>query len=302
MQNLKYFLIFIFFFFGFKQNSKAQDYNKINNKRLITVISSETILYSATLGSLYHLWYKDYKQSNFHTFNDNNEWLQMDKFGHATTAYQVGRAGYDVLRWSGVKENKAVFFGGSLGLIFLSTVESFDGLSTNWGFSWGDMGANLFGSGLFISQQLIWKEQRLALKFSYHPTQFPNYRPDLLGKNKYQSILKDYNGQTYWLSANIHSFGKNISFIPEWLNIAIGYGASGMTGSTINTKSFKGRKIPYFNRTKSVYLSLDIDLCKIKTNNPFLKNLFYVLNFIKIPFPSIEFKEGNQPKYHWIYF
>ena len=46
-------------------------------------------------------------------------------------------------------------------------------------------------------------------------------------------MLKDYNGQTYWLSANLKSFfpGSNI---PPWLNVAIGYGADGMFGGFEN--------------------------------------------------------------------
>ena len=42
-----------------------------------------------------------------------------------------------------------------------------------------------------------------------------------------QQVLKDYNGQTYWLSANIWSFNKESNF-PRWLNVAFGYGADGM--------------------------------------------------------------------------
>jgi hypothetical protein len=51
-------------------------------------------------------------------------------------------------------------------------------------------------------------------------------------------MLKDYNGQTYWLSVNLHSFYKG-SKIPKWLNLAIGYGANGMlTGNGENNGLF----------------------------------------------------------------
>ena len=46
-------------------------------------------------------------------------------------------------------------------------------------------------------------------------------------------MLKDYNGQTYWLSANLKSFFKK-SNVPTWLNISVGYGAEGMFGATEN--------------------------------------------------------------------
>jgi hypothetical protein len=39
-------------------------------------------------------------------------------------------------------------------------------LST-WGWSWGDMAANLFGSGLFISQQVDGKSNVFNLNFRF---------------------------------------------------------------------------------------------------------------------------------------
>jgi hypothetical protein len=45
------------------------------------------------------------------------------------------------------------------------------------------------------------------------------YRPNVLGSSL-GTNAKDYNGQTYWLSVNLHSFIK----APKWLNLAIGYG------------------------------------------------------------------------------
>ena len=48
-----------------------------------------------------------------------------------------------------------------------------------------------------------------------------------------ERMLKDYNGQTYWLSANLKSFFQG-SNIPAWLNVAVGYGADGMFGGFEN--------------------------------------------------------------------
>ena len=50
----------------------------------------------------------------------------------------------------------------------MTTVEVFDGFSSEWGFSWGDMLANTTGTTLYISQELLWKEQRIVPKFSFH--------------------------------------------------------------------------------------------------------------------------------------
>ena len=62
---------------------------EFNSKRLTTVIISETALASIVTVGLQYLWYKKYPKSSFHFFDDNDEWLQMDKMGHATTAYNI---------------------------------------------------------------------------------------------------------------------------------------------------------------------------------------------------------------------
>jgi hypothetical protein len=86
--------------------------------------------------------------------------------------------------------------------------------------------------------ELLWKEQRITPKFSFHTTQYAQYRPNVLGSSLAEQMLKDYNGQTYWLSVNLHSFYKG-SKIPKWLNLAIGYGANGMlTGNGENNGLF----------------------------------------------------------------
>src|ERR1700742_236943 len=48
--------------------------------------------YGGSLIILNNTWYKNYPRSSFHTFNDDGEWLQVDKFGHAWTAYNAGKA------------------------------------------------------------------------------------------------------------------------------------------------------------------------------------------------------------------
>jgi hypothetical protein len=66
----------------------------LNPKRLKIVLGTEAVLYTGAMVGLYSLWYKDVPSSSFHFFNDNNEWLQMDKMGHAMTSYYIGRGGY----------------------------------------------------------------------------------------------------------------------------------------------------------------------------------------------------------------
>jgi hypothetical protein len=136
-------------------------------------------------------------------------------------------------------------------------------------------------------------------KFSFHQTVYASARPNVLGNGLNEQIIKDYNGQTYWLSANIHSFFK-ASKIPKFINVAFGYGAEGMitaNDSFINT-IFLAEK----SRTRQFYLSFDVDLSKIKTKSHNLKTIFSLFNTIKIPAPTFEIKGRGRTKFHYFYF
>ena len=287
---------------GFSQNTIdtfLTPSDSLNKKRQNTVVISEAILTSGVLVGLNQLWYANYPKSDFHFINDNSEWLQMDKLGHSFSSYHLGRFGAEMLQWSGANKKNQLIYGAGLGFAFLTAVEVMDGYSSEWGASSGDIIANASGTVLFVSQELIWKEQRITPKFSFHSTQYASQRPEVLGSSFTEQILKDYNGQTYWLSINLYSFAKG-SKIPKWLNLALGYGAEGMiTGNRQNEVQFSTQNP---QRYRQFYLSFDVDLTKINTKSHFLKTLFSVLNTVKIPAPTIEMVHFNDVKLHLIYF
>ena len=271
---------------------------KIIGKQLKTICLCSSFIASITLIGLNQLWYADYERSKFHTLNDNDEWLQMDKFGHAFSVYQMGKHGAQLLNWSGVSEKDQLLYGATLGFGFLTAVEMLDGYSEEWGFSWGDILANASGTSLYIGQELLWKEQRIALKYSFHQTKYAKQNPDKLGNGLLEEVLKDYNGQTYWLSANLWSFSKETK-MPKWLNLAFGYGANGLPEGSYDFGVTPPEPIESY---RQFFASVDVDLTKIKTNSDFLKTLFNVFNFVKIPAPSIEYRSNGEFKFHFLYF
>lgn len=271
----------------------------LNIGRRNLVVATGSGLAVGGLIALNSLWYADYPKSSFHFVNDNDQWLQMDKAGHVFATYQAGRFGAEALQWSGMNNRQSLIYGASAGFVFISAIEILDGYSEKWGASAGDLAANAGGTLLFVSQELLWNEQRIIPKFSFHTTPYASARPEVLGNTYTQQILKDYNGQTYWLSANIHSFAKS-SKIPKWINIAAGYGAEGMiTGKDrpVNTVF-----LPVDRRYRQFYISLDADLTKIPTKSHFLKTIFSVVNTIKIPAPTVEFGNNGKVKFHALYF
>lgn len=245
-------------------------------------------------------WYKNHPRSSFHTFDDSGEWMQMDKIGHAWSGYHISRVATAAWDWAGVKPNTAILLGSGSSLAYLLSIEYLDGLSADWGWSWPDVAADVFGTGLYAGQQLAWKDQRIQIKFSAHRNNYETaleLRADkLFGTSLPERILKDYNGQTYWLSANIRSF-LPASKLPSWLNIAVGHGAEGMFGGYENLArdkdgniTFDRRDIP---RRRQWYLAPDIDLTRIKTRSRFLRSLFSVVNVVKVPAPALELSGGK---------
>ncbi len=295
---LIYFLLFSFLQ-SYSQSPASATYNQ---SRLKGVVITESVLTTVGFIGLHYLWYKKFPHSRFHFFDDSGEWLQMDKMGHATTAYNLSSIQYNMMRWSGVKNNTATWVGGLTALGFQTIIEIFDGFSSEWGFSRTDMLANIVGTALFMSQQFAFNEQRVQLKFSFHPTIFPKYNPGELGNNRWQSWLKDYNGQTYWLSINPSSFMKTNTDFPRWLNLSVGYGATGMTGAEKNPTMVDGKPIPYFKRIRQYYFSADADLMRISKTNNSSKTFLAIPEMIKFPAPTIEIQNDSRLKYYWLYF
>jgi uncharacterized protein YfiM (DUF2279 family) len=281
-----------------------------NKKRVRLVTAANIVGYGGTMAALYSTWYSKYPQSSFHYFNDNREWKQVDKIGHAYSAYIESYGSMEMWRWAGLSRNKRIWFGGMSGAVYQTVIETLDGFSAEWGWSWGDFAANVAGSGLLVSQELAWDEQRVRLKFSFHKKSYAdpalNMRTDkLFGSSLPERMLKDYNGQTYWLSANLKSFIPERN-LPAWLNIAVGYGAEGMFGAEENIgKDANGNVI--FKRTdiqryRQFYLAPDVDFSKIKTNRKWVRMSLGVLNAFKFPTPSLEYGSNGKWRFNFIHF
>ena len=291
---------------GWSQTAGNSDSSRVNNSRLTVAIAGSAAVWVTSYIALDKAWYEDQPRSPFHFFNDAKEWQQADKAGHIWSAYQMSRATTEMWKWTGMKKQHAVLAGAASGIAYQSIIEIQDGFAPDWGFSWTDMAANVVGASAFASQELIWKEQRIQIKYSYHtvdhPSELHGRTDDLFGISPAEKMLKDYNGHTYWASTNLHSFfgGK----LPRWLNMAVGYHAEGMYGGFENKWTDENGELvdrTDIARTRHWILSPDIDLTKIHTRKKGVRALFFILNMIKFPAPAISISRGNI-KGHWLYF
>lgn len=266
------------------------------NRRLPVLAGGLVLSYSGTMYLLGQGWYTG-EQSKFHWFNDLPEWKQMDKAGHFWGAFHESRGAVDMLRWAGVPDRKAIWYGGFVGFLLQSPIELLDGRDPQYGASATDLAANFLGSVGLIGQQLAWNEVRIMPKYSFHTTRYAPLRPNVLGKSLGEQYLKDYNGQTYWLCADVGAWLPATSRWPRWLQPAVGYGAQEMVYNDPDANAALGLR-PY----RQLYLSLDVDLRKIPTRSKLLKRVFYVASIFHLPAPALEWNPRRGLVAHGLYY
>jgi hypothetical protein len=330
------FLLFVFFanvLFAQKSSLPLLSFaraDSLNKPRVAAITGIAGGAYGGMVYFLTQLWYPNTARSSFHYFDDRKEWLQMDKVGHVFGGYFESNWLAHAYQWAGVPRNKARWVGVTYGMLLQGTLEVLDGHSAKWGFSKSDIVGNTLGCSIYLAQEFAWSEQKICMKVSNTPV---NYSPssvmtsdnkqytttlkargnELYSSNYIQSFLKDYNAQTLWLSGNLHALLPEGNNVPEWLNLAVGYGAehlySGFDNGWEDEKT--GAKFTYANnphiptRHRQYYLSFDIDLTRIKTKSPFLQTILGGFNILKIPSPTLEYNAGGANKGfkgYWMFF
>ena len=266
-----------------------------DKSRIIGISATIGSLWAGSLIGLHQVWYSESWGDDFHSFNDSRQWMQMDKAGHFFTGELLARHTSSIYQWSGVSRKKSRIIGSLISFGYLTSFELMDGRAEEWGFSWSDVGANALGSGWYLWQDFAWQEQRIKLKFSAHLTPYARYRPNVLGSTFAERLLKDYNGQTYWLSINPSMFMNEDTSFPKWLNIAFGYSVDQKVVGDLDEYVHYGPldEKTTFSAKRQYLLSLDIDLSRLPVKKPWLKTLCKAFNMIKIPFPAVQLSGGN---------
>jgi len=294
--------------------------DSFHRTRFLTVTGSITAGATASLLLLNQYWYANYPRSSFHFFDDSQEWLQMDKVAHAFNSYYMSAWASKLYEWSGITVRKAAVLGAVTGTTLLMTVEVLDGFSAKWGASVSDIAANVGGSGLFLAQEFVFRQQVMRLKVSAFPQQYDDFDAEvnervreLFGHTLMETMLKNYNASTIWLSVNVNAITRWNPW-PEWLNLALGYGAQNLFGGFRNVWCDDPLISPEFcpphllidrshiPRYRQWYLSPDIDLSRIHSEKQGVRLVLDILNIIKVPAPALEYNRIDGLKLHWLHF
>ena len=294
-----------------------------SRKRFYTSAGIATGMYAALSVGLYTAWYEDSEARGFRTIDDTREWEGMDKLGHVYTTYSYAAYANQGLEWSGVPKRKRLILSAATSMVLQSTVEVFDGLSPDWGFSWADMGANALGAGVFVVQEGLWDEQRVFMKFSASrhphphtpvpavndggaPTSRAARATELYGESRWTRFLKDYGGQTIWLSANpgvLAGRGERARW--PWLMLSVGYSPENVYGAYANRwreSPDRWDLEPVAPRSRQFITSIDVDLTRIPTKDRALKTVLFLANIFKAPAPALLYDTNAGLQWRWLYF
>ncbi len=269
--------------------AKAQKSDSLNLRLCskYSLYSGTSLTISGISTALYYAWYKPYARTQFKFFNDGAEWRGMDKIGHFGSAWFLSQTLFRAGIGSGLNRFEAQRYSAISVWSWMTAIEVMDGFSAGWGFSWYDMAANSGGIALSVLQNKHIVHPDIRICYSWQSGSLSNLRPEMLGKNVPERMLKNYNEQRYWLSVPLNVFSKNA---PTWLCVSFGYSANGMLGARENIWSQKdGTQVNYsqINRYSTYRFSIDLDLRRIPVKSKFIRSAFYAISWIKIPAPQI---------------
>lgn len=219
-------------------------------------------------------WWKDNRRS-FHFQEDLKYGLNVDKLGHVYGGVAAAFIFRKSFLWAGLPETQALFYGSGASLLFQTYVEIEDGFST-WGFDRVDFASDVAGAAYPVVQHYVPVLQNFNFKFSYRPSELINEAGGSGFRGQKHIVFDDYEGQTIWLSINVHNLlPENAKqFWPEWLCLAGGYGV---------------RDVVSTNPYRVYFIAIDLDFTKIiPGDSAFLKTLSEVLNFFHFPLPGVK--------------
>ncbi len=256
------------------QEQALADSHAINKTRLAIV--GGTLLTVAVAVQVYQAngWWRDNRRS-FHFQEDLKYGLGIDKIGHFYGATMGTFIFSKSFQWANLSEASSLWWGAGASAFFQTYVEVQDGFST-WGFDRVDFAADIAGAFYPVVQYHVPFLRNFNIKGSYWPSKLINEPGGIGFKGQKHILFDDYEGQTAWLSINVHNLlpGNAKAVWPDWLLIAGGYGVRDVAGTN-----------PY----RVYFVGLDLDMTRIiPQDTAFLRTLSESLNFFRLPLPAIQ--------------
>lgn len=219
---------------------------------------------------LNHIWWKG-SEVPFH-FNFQQDWgmaLGADKFGHAYFPMFVSGVYSEALMWCGVDSVPSLLYASGLALLYQTYIEIRDGFSEQYGFSFGDFGADVLGAAYPVAQHYWPALRSFNWKISYYPS-------DKYRAGDYHAIIDDYESTYHWLSINVHDLLPEEwrAHYPALINLAIGH-------------SVKNIFLDPSQGHHELFIALDWNLEALPGDGWLWTHIKHILNYYHLPSPAV---------------
>ena len=272
---------------------RVDDERRVRPGRLALVGGSAAAFHYIGFKYFDRAWYQGQKTHKIRWIYDwgGDTYVNLDKGGHFMGGAFMAQKLSEAYAWAGFTERTAALLGTTTSWAALLEIEMRDAYFDQWGFSVPDFIANTLGASLPVLHAFFPRTRALQFKWSYHPSNLylQNRKRSASDLPHVDHLIDDYEGMTFWASLPLPSLlnRKSSAAPPEWLRLAIGYGATGLHGS--NAKS-RGRFKLYPNLPDAkpeVFLALDYDANYLPGNNRLWRYFKAQLNWLHWPAPAV---------------
>lgn len=238
-------------------------------------------------------WYQGEKTDQIRWIYDwrGDTYVNLDKGGHFMGGAFMAQKLSEAYVWTGFSPRTAAALGTVTSWIAMLEIEMRDAYFDQWGFSVPDFVANSLGASLPLLHAFFPRTRAVQFKFSYHPSRLYIHREERAAANRphVDHAIDDYEGMAFWASLPLRPLLQHAikSEPPEWLRLAVGYGATGLHGS--NAKS-RGRFKLYSelpDARPEIFLALDYDANLLPGDGGFWGYFKDQLNWLHWPSPAV---------------
>jgi hypothetical protein len=238
-------------------------------------------------------WYQGKKQDHIRWINDwsGETYLNIDKGGHFMGGLYLAQTLNNAYAWSNFSPRSAALLGTLTSWAALLEIEMRDAHFDQWGFSIPDFVANTVGASIPLMYALFPRTQAIRFKWSYFPSALyrDNQKRAAANQPHFDYVIDDYEGMTFWMTLSMNQVlrGRAEEIWPDYLGLALGYGAVGMHGSSVKSTGPNRAYRDLPDARSEIFLALDCDARLLPGQGRFWRYVKDQLNWIHLPAPAV---------------
>jgi hypothetical protein len=250
-------------------------------------------------------WYQGQKLDHIRWIKDwgGDTYLNMDKGGHFMGGMFMAQTLTEAYGWGGVSPRLAALAGTLTSWALLLEIEMRDAYFDQWGFSIPDFTANTIGATVPLIHTLWPASRAVRFEFGYFPSDLYLDRSQrrAAGRPFTEHMIDDYEGMTVWMAVSVNQFldGRAEEWWPDFLGVALGYGARGLHGSNVKSKGrFKYYKdLP--DARPELLVALDCDPRFLPGQGRVWGYFKEQLRWLHLPAPAVRL--SPEPRFYLLY-